>query len=75
MVDAVVRDARRLLPCAAYCRGEYGAQQLFVGVPAVLGRRGVERIVEMELTAQERAAFQKSVDAVQELCRAVDRLL
>jgi malate dehydrogenase len=75
MVDAVVRDARRLLPCAAYCRGEYGVQQLFVGVPAVLGRRGVERIVEMELTAQERAAFQKSVDAVQELCRAVDRLL
>jgi malate dehydrogenase len=75
MVDAVVRDARRLLPCAAYCRGEYGAQQLFVGVPAVLGRRGVERIVEMELTAQERAAFLKSVDAVQELCRAVDRLL
>ncbi len=75
MVRAVVRDEHTLLPCAAYCRGEYGAQDLFVGVPAVLGSRGVERIVPMELTAQERAAFQKSVDAVQELCRLIDRLL
>lgn len=75
MVQAVVGDQRKLLPCAAYCRGEFGVRELFVGVPAVLGRRGVERIVEMELTPPERAAFQKSVDAVQELCRAVDRLL
>ncbi len=75
MVTAVVRDQHKLLPCAAYCRGEYGVKNLFVGVPAVLGRRGVERIVAMDLSAQERAAFQKSVDAVQELCRAVDQLL
>jgi malate dehydrogenase len=75
MVLAVINDQRTPLPCAAYCRGEYGVRQLFVGVPAVVGRRGVERIDEMELTAGERAAFQKSVDAVQELCRAVDRLL
>ena len=75
MVRALVLDQHKLLPCAAYCRGEYGVQNLFVGVPAVLGARGVERIVPMELTAQERAAFQKSVDAVQELCRLIDRLL
>jgi len=75
MVRAVVRDQHKLLPCAAYCRGEYGAQDLFVGVPAQLGSRGVERIVPMELTAQERAAFQKSVDAVRELCHLIDRLL
>ena len=75
MVRAVVRDQRKLLPCAAYCRGEYGVQNLFVGVPALLGSGGVERVVTMELTAQERAAFQKSVDAVQELCRLIDRLL
>jgi len=75
MVRAVVRDQHKLLPCAAYCRGEYGAQDLFVGVPAQLGSRGVERIVPMELTTQERAAFQKSVDAVRELCRLIDPLL
>jgi len=75
MVRAVVLNQYKLLPCAAYCRGEYGVQNLFVGVPALLGARGVERIVPMELTAQERAAFQKSADAVQELCRSIDRLL
>ncbi|HXZ26002.1 MAG TPA: malate dehydrogenase [Nitrospiria bacterium] len=75
MVRAVVLNQRKLLPCAAYCRGEYGVQNLFVGVPALLGSGGVERIVPMELTAQERAAFQKSVDAVQDLCRLIDRLL
>jgi malate dehydrogenase len=75
MVRVVVQDQHAVLPCAAYCRGDYGVQNLFVGVPAVLGSRGVERIVSMELTARERAAFQKSVDAVQELCRLIDRLL
>ncbi|HTP42452.1 MAG TPA: malate dehydrogenase [Nitrospiria bacterium] len=75
MVRAVVLNQRKLLPCAAYCRGEYGVQNLFVGVPALLGSGGVERIVPMELTARERAAFQKSVDAVQDLCRLIDRLL
>jgi malate dehydrogenase len=75
MVRAVVLNQRKLLPCAAYCRGEYGVKNLFVGVPALLGSGGVERIVPMELSAQERAAFQKSVDAVQELCRLIDRLL
>jgi len=67
MVEAVVRDKKRLIPCAAYCDAEYGVGGYYVGVPVVLGAAGVERIIELELTQQERAAFQKSVDAVKEL--------
>ena len=67
MVEAVVRDKKRLIPCAAYCDKEYGVGGYYVGVPVVLGTAGVERIVELTLTDKERAAFQKSVDAVREL--------
>ncbi len=64
MVEAIVRDKKRLVPCAAYCNQEYGVGGYYVGVPVVLGAGGVERIIEVELNALERAAFQKSVDAV-----------
>jgi malate dehydrogenase len=67
MVEAVVRDKKRLIPCAAYCDKEYGVGGYYVGVPVVLGTAGVERIVELTLTDKERSAFQKSVDAVREL--------
>ena len=67
MVEAVVRDKKRLIPCAAYCDREYGVGGYYVGVPAILGGGGVERIVELELDAEERAAFEKSVDAVKGL--------
>ena len=67
MVEAVVRDKKRLIPCAAYCEKEYGVGGYYVGVPVILGAGGVERIIELELTSQERADFQKSVDAVKEL--------
>jgi malate dehydrogenase len=67
MVEAIVRDKKRLLPCAAYCDQEYGVGGFYVGVPVVLGAAGVERIVELELTDEEQAAFQHSVDAVKEL--------
>jgi malate dehydrogenase len=67
MVDAILNDRRMVLPCAALLRGEYGIDGLFVGVPVKLGRRGIEEIVEIELTAEERAAFQQSADAVREL--------
>ena len=67
MVEAIVRDKKRLLPCAAYCDQEYGVGGFYVGVPVVLGAAGVERIVELELTDDEQAAFQHSVDAVKEL--------
>jgi malate dehydrogenase len=74
MVEAVVRDKKRLLPCAAYCDKQYGVGGYYVGVPVVLGAGGVERIVELELTAEERADFAKSVAAVKELVAAMDRL-
>jgi malate dehydrogenase len=74
MVEAVVRDKKRLIPVAAYCDQEYGVGGYYVGVPAIVGSGGVERIIELELDAQERADFQKSVDAVKELVSAMAKL-
>jgi malate dehydrogenase len=74
MVEAVVRDKKRLIPCAAYCDKEYGVGGFYVGVPVVLGAGGVERIIEIPLSASERAAFQKSVDAVKGLVETMARL-
>lgn len=67
MVEAIVRDKKRVVPVAAYCEKEYGVGGYYVGVPVVLGANGVEKILELEMTETERAAFQKSVDAVKEL--------
>jgi malate dehydrogenase len=75
MVEAIVRDKKRVLPCAAYCDQEYGVGGYFVGVPAVLGANGVERVIELELTGEERADFQKSVDAVKGLVAAMAKLV
>jgi malate dehydrogenase len=72
MADAYLGDQKRVLPCAAYLQGEYGISGYYVGVPVVIGAGGVERIVEIELNAEERAAFDKSADAVRELCAAVE---
>lgn len=74
MVEAIVRDKKRVIPCAAYCDKQYGVGGYFVGVPVVLGKNGVERVVEIELTSQEKADFQKSADAVKELVAAMERL-
>jgi malate dehydrogenase len=74
MVEAIVRDKKRLIPCAAYCNKDYGVGGYFVGVPVVLGSGGVERVIELELTSQERSDFQKSVDAVKELVAAMAKL-
>ena len=71
MVEAIVRDKKRLIPCAAYCDKEYGVGGYFVGVPVILGSGGVERVVQLELTTEEKAAFQKSVDAVKELVKVM----
>ncbi|HEU4457284.1 MAG TPA: malate dehydrogenase [Longimicrobium sp.] len=64
MAEAIVKDKKRILPCAAWLEGEYGMNGLFLGVPVLLGRKGVERIIEVELTAEERDALQKSAEAV-----------
>ncbi len=74
MVEAIVRDKKRLMPCAAYCDKEYAVGGYYVGVPVVLGCGGVERVVEVALTEAERAAFQRSVDAVKELVAAMAKL-
>ncbi|CAN5813839.1 malate dehydrogenase [soil metagenome] len=66
MAEAIVKDTKRILPCAAYLQGEYGMEGLFLGVPCKLGRNGLEQIIEVELTDQERAALAKSADAVRE---------
>jgi len=75
MVEAIVRDKRRLIPCAAYCDKEYGVGGYFVGVPVVLGSGGVQRIIELDLTEQEQADFQNSVAAVKELVAAMAKLV
>ena len=67
MVDAIVLDKQKILPCAAYLDGEYGINGVFVGVPAKLGKNGIEKIIEIKLTPEEEAALKKSVDAVREL--------
>ena len=71
MVEAILHDRKRVLPCAVLLEGEYGVAGLFVGVPVVLGQGGMERIIEIKLSAEEAAAFRRSADAVQEL---VDKL-
>jgi malate dehydrogenase len=75
MVEAILKDQKRVLPCAVKCDGEYGIDGLFVGVPARLGRKGVEGIEQYELSPDEKAALAASAQAVKELCAAVDRLL
>ena len=67
MVEAILKDKKKILPCATFLQGEYGIEGFFVGVPVKLGARGVEEIIQIELTADEQAALQKSADAVKEL--------
>jgi malate dehydrogenase len=67
MCEAILKDKKKILPCAAYLEGEYGISNLFVGVPVKLGSRGIEEIIQINLTSEERAALQKSAGAVQEL--------
>ena len=71
MAEAIVNDQRRILPCAAWLEGEYGMKGLFLGVPCKLGRGGLQKVIEVELTADERAALAKSAEAVREPMAAV----
>ena len=74
MVEAVVRDKKRLMPCAAYCDKEYGVGGYYVGVPVILGAGGVERVIELQLAETERAAFERSIEAVKGLVETMTRL-
>ncbi len=74
MAESYLKDKKRVLPCAARLQGQYGLDNLYVGVPVVIGAGGVERIIEIDLDRSERAMFDKSVDAVQSLCKACPRI-
>jgi malate dehydrogenase len=71
MVEAILKDKKKILPCAAYLQGEYGISGLYVGVPCKLGAKGLEKIIEIKLTPEEQAALQKSADSVKELCTVI----
>jgi malate dehydrogenase len=71
MVEAILKDKKKILPCAAYLQGEYGISGLYIGVPCKLGAGGLEQIIEIKLTAEEQAALQKSADSVKELCTVI----
>jgi len=74
MAEAILKDKKKILPCAAYLEGEYGIQDLFIGVPVKLGSGGVESIIEITLTEDERAALMRSAEAVQELKNDLKKL-
>jgi malate dehydrogenase len=71
MVAAILHDKKKILPCAVLLEGEYGIDDLFVGVPVKLGRRGMEEVIQLRLTAEEKAELNKSVDAVKELVKSL----
>jgi malate dehydrogenase len=71
MVEAIVQDQKRILPCSAWLTGEYGMKDLFLGVPVKLGRKGIEQVLEVTLTADEKAALEKSAQAVREPMAAI----
>src|SRR5216117_2708658 len=74
MAESYLKDKKRVLPCAAYLNGEYGVKDLYVGVPVVIGSKGVERVMELEFNAAEREMFDKSVGAVQGLVEACKKI-
>ena len=74
MAESYIKDLKKTLPCAAYLNGEYNTKGLYVGVPVVIGKKGVERIVELELNHQEKINFENSVKAVEELFKAAKKI-
>jgi malate dehydrogenase len=73
MVEAIVKDQKRILPCAAWLTGEYGFKDIFLGVPCKLGKNGLEQVLEVTLTPDEKTALAKSADAVKELIAVIDK--
>ena len=74
MAESYLKDKKRLLPCAAYLNGEYGVKDMYVGVPVVIGAKGVERVMELEFNGAEREMFDKSVTAVRTLVEACQKI-
>jgi len=74
MAESYLKDKKRVLPCAAALKGEYGVKDMYVGVPTVIGANGVEKVIEIDLNRTEEKMFMKSVDAVAELCAACSKI-
>jgi malate dehydrogenase len=74
MAESILKDKKKILPCAVYLEGEYGVNDLFIGVPVKLGARGAEEVIEITLTKEENVALQKSAAAVQELKEILKKL-
>jgi len=75
MIESIVKDKKKILPCAVYLKGEYGIQGLYVGVPVKLGKNGIEQVIEIKLTDAEKQQLRKSADAVQELVTSLKTLV
>ena len=75
MLEAYLYDQKKILPCSAHLNGEYGYRDIFVGVPVIIGSKGIEKIIELELSDESRNQFLKSVTAVEELVRKCKKLL
>jgi malate dehydrogenase len=71
MVEAILKDKKKILPCAAYLEGEYGIHGLYVGVPVKLGSKGIEQIIEIKLTPEEKVELDRSANAVKELVAVI----
>lgn len=71
MIDSIVKDKKKILPCTVLCNGEYGFDDIFIGLPVKLGKRGLEQIIEIELNKEESEALKKSADAVKKLCQGI----
>ena len=74
MAEAILKDKKKILPCAAYLEGEYGIKNLFIGVPVKLGAKGIEQVIEIKLNEEEKKALQFSADAVRKLVEDMKRL-
>jgi len=74
MAESYLKDKKRVLPCAAFLKGEYGVSDMYVGVPTIIGANGIERVIEVDFTKEEADMFQSSVDSVVELCDACRNL-
>ena len=78
MAEAYLKDQKRLLPCAAWCDGEFGLKGFYVGVPTIIGSGGIEKVVDIKMTKDEQAMFDNSVNAVKglvEACKGIDSSL
>ena len=75
MAESYLKDKKRVLPCAAFLKGEYGVKGLYAGVPVVIGAGGVERVLEIQLNAVEKKMFDRSIFSVRELIKAAKRLM